>query len=49
MTELNLFFLIGKDTIHIKRDAKKVTQGIQYLYTHLQKDQKEPRWPRKQP
>ena len=32
-----IFFFIGKDTIHIKRDAKKATQGIQYLYAHLQK------------
>ena len=49
----NIFFLyIDKEKSHIKRDAKKATQGIQYLYTHCQKGQKRkkiPSWPSKQP
>ena len=48
------FFLIGKEKFHIKRDAKKTTQGIQNLYIHRQKGQKrkkekKPNWPIKQP
>ena len=46
------FFLIGKEKSHIKRGAKKATQGIQYLYTHHQNGQKRkktPIWPNKQP
>ena len=42
----NIFFIyIDKEKSHRKRDAKKATQGIQYLYTHRQKGQKIKKYP----
>ena len=42
----NIFFIyIDKEKSHRKRDAKKATQAIQYLYTHRQKGQKIKKYP----